>query len=93
MLFLHLAHEYVKEGDRIAFVLPKNILSGVSWFLARSLLASIYHLEYVVVSMDPTSGYNFSESTSLSEALLVAKRTASHNEKERTCIACLLKSQ
>lgn len=91
LLFLYLAHEYVKEGDRIAFVLPKNLLSGVSWFLARSLLASMYHLEYVVVSMDPTSGYNFSESTSLSETLLIAKRTANHNEKEKTCIVCLLR--
>ncbi|MGB9671589.1 MAG: hypothetical protein ACPLZY_00405 [Candidatus Norongarragalinales archaeon] len=91
LLFLYLAHEYVKEGDRIAFVLPKNILSGVSWFLARSLLTSMYHLEYIVVSMDPTSGYNFSESTSLSETLLIAKRALNHSEKQRTCIVCLLK--
>jgi len=91
LLFLYLAHEYVKEGDRIAFVLPKSVLSGVSWFLARSLLASMYHLEYVVVSMDPIMGYNFSESTSLSETLLIAKRTTNHNEKEKTGIVCLLK--
>lgn len=90
-LFLYLAHEYVKEGDRIAFVLPRNVISGVSWFLARSLLASMYHLEYVIVSMDPAGGYNFSESTSLSETLLVARRIKKHDEKEKTCIVCLLK--
>lgn len=91
LLFLCLAHEYVNEGDRIAFVLPRSVLSGVSWFLARSLIASMYHLEYIVVSMDPAGGYNFSESTSLSETLLVAKRVANHSEREKTCIVCLLK--
>ena len=91
LLFLYLAHEYVKEGDRIAFVLPKSVLSGVSWFLARSLLASMYQLEYIIVSMDPSAGYNFSESTSLSETLLIARRTGKHDENEKTCIVCLLK--
>jgi len=88
---LYLAHEYVEEGDRIAFVLPKSVISGVSWFLARSLLASMYQLEYVIVSMDSSAGYNFSESTSLSETLLIAKRTKKHDEKEKSCFVCLLK--
>lgn len=91
LLFLYLAHEYVKDGDRIAFVLPRNLLSGISWFLARSLLASMYQIEYVVVSMDPSAGYNFSESTSLSETLLVARRKQEHDDGEKTCFVCLLK--
>jgi hypothetical protein len=50
-------------------VLPRNLLMGVSWFLARVLLATKYHLKYVIVSSDSENGFNFSEGTSLSEVL------------------------
>jgi len=90
-LFLYLAYEYVEVGGRIAFVLPKNLLSGISWFLLRSLLASRFHLEYIILSFDPEGGYNFSESTSLSEVLIVAKRVNKHKPSEKTCLLCLLK--
>ncbi len=35
-LFLYLAYKYVKQGGVIGFVLPKSLLSGVSWFLLRA---------------------------------------------------------
>jgi len=84
LLFLYLAYKYVKSGGVIAFVLPRNVLSGISWFLARALLASKFHLKYVIVSSDNENGYNFSEGTSLSEALLVAKRVEEHEPNEET---------
>ncbi|MEN2999231.1 MAG: hypothetical protein ABDH61_01445, partial [Acidilobaceae archaeon] len=34
--FLYLAYRYVKPGGVIAFVLPRNLLAGTSWFLARA---------------------------------------------------------
>jgi len=91
LLFLHVAGKAVVEGGRIAFVLPRSLLSGVSWFLARALLASKFHLEYVVVSYDSRGGYNFSESTDLSECLIVARKVREHSENEMTCIVALLK--
>lgn len=91
LLFLFLAYKMVKEGGKIGFVLPKNMLSGASWFLARTLLLSKFHVEYIVVSYDPECGYNFSESTSLSELLLVAKRTESHSDDEITKFVLLLR--
>ncbi|MEM1756752.1 MAG: hypothetical protein QW770_01755, partial [Candidatus Bathyarchaeia archaeon] len=91
LLFLHVASENTVEGGRIAFVLPRSLLSGVGWFLARALLASKFHLEYVVVSYDSQGGYNFSESTALSECLIVARKVPEHNENEKTCIVALLK--
>jgi len=91
ILFLYLAHEYVKEGGRIAFVLPRNLLSGSAWFLARALLASMFHLEYVIVSFDSKEGYNFSESTSLSETLIVARRVKHGESDGKTCFICLLR--
>ena len=90
LLFLYLAYRYVKNGGVIAFVLPRNLLAGVSWFLARVLLASKFHVGYVIVSSDSEKGYNFSEGTSLSEALIVAKRTERHSDEEETVFVNLL---
>jgi hypothetical protein len=90
LLFLYLAYRYIENGGVIAFVLPRGILAGASWFLARTLLASKFHVKYVVVSSDPESGYNFSESTSLSETLLVAKRIDEHEDVEETVFINLL---
>ena len=89
-LFLYLAYKYVKSGGVIAFVLPRSVLAGISWFLARVLLASKFHLKYVIVSSDPY-GYNFSEGTSLSEALIVAKKVGSHEDEEETIFVYLLR--
>ncbi len=49
LLFLYLAHRFIKDGGVVAFVLPRNLLMGVSWFLARVLLATKYHLKYVII--------------------------------------------
>lgn len=65
----------LKKEGRIAFVLPKSLLTGVSWFSARSLLLDGFHLENIVVSYDARNGYNFSESTSLSETLITGRKT------------------
>ena len=89
LLFLYLAYELVKDGGKIAFVLPKSLLTGVSWFLARNLLLRKFHLEHIVVSYDAENGYNFSESTSLSEALIVARRREPSEENEETTITIL----
>jgi hypothetical protein len=91
LLFLYLAHRFIRDGGVIAFVLPRNILMGVSWFLARVLLATKYHLKYVIVSSDPENGYNFSEGTSLSEVLIVAKRQDKHSPDEETVFINLLR--
>ena len=72
-VFVAVADRYIKPGGRIALVLPKSVLSGVAWDRTRDLLRGKYRLEYIVASHDPTR-WNFSESTSLSEVLLVAKR-------------------
>jgi hypothetical protein len=83
LLFIYLAFKYVRPGGAIAFVLPRNLLSGISWFLARTLLSTQFHLRFVIVSNDP-SGYNFSENTDLSETLIVATRVKEHQDMEET---------
>lgn len=90
LLFLYLAYKYISNGGVIAFVLPRGLLAGVSWFLARILLASKFHVRYIIVSSDPEKGYNFSEGVSLSECLIVAKRAEEHNDNEETVFINLL---
>lgn len=91
LLFLYLAFQYLNRNGRIAFVLPKTFLSGASWFLIRTLLLEKFHLEYVVVSYDKKKGYNFSESTNLSECLIIAKKMENHDDKKSRFIMLLNK--
>jgi type I restriction-modification system DNA methylase subunit len=91
LLFLYMALKRVKDEGKIAFVLPKSLLTGTSWFLARCLLVNKFHLEHIVISYDTENGYNFSESTSLSEALIVARKRESPEESEETTITILHK--
>jgi len=98
-IFVVLADKYVKKGGRIAFVLPRNLLSGSSWEKIRELLSSSdsekkeweqggYHLEYVIVSTEPKS-YNFSENTDLSECLFVARKLKEDEEPGKTTFIVL----
>jgi len=90
LLFLYLADMKMAWEGKLCIVLPKGLLSGVSWFLARVLLASNYHIEHVIVSYE-ANRYNFSESTSLSECMVVARRRVEEKAEEETRFVILLK--
>ena len=66
------------EG-RLALVLPATVCTGPSWQQTRSLIEQDFALDMVVVSHDP-SRWNFSDSTDLSEALLVATRRSTNSK-------------
>lgn len=72
-VFVAVADRYIKPGGRMALVLPKAVLSGVAWEPTRQMLAQKYQLEYIIGSHDPQR-WNFSESTDLSEVLVVARK-------------------
>lgn len=72
-VFVAVGDRYVKRGGRLALVLPKALVSGVAWAPTRELLAKNYQVEFLVASQDPER-WNFSESTSLSEVMLVARK-------------------
>lgn len=61
------------EG-RLALVLPITMCTGPSWEPTRSLVERDFALDLVVASHDPMR-WNFSDSTDLSEALLIATRS------------------
>lgn len=77
-----MADRHLKTNGRLAFVLPKALLSGVEWEASRKLLAP-YLLETVIASHDPNR-WNFSENTDLSEVLVVARKTSVDNPEGNT---------
>ncbi len=90
LLFIYLADSQIDDDGKICFVLPRGLLSGVSWFLVRTLLAANYHIEYIVISYE-SNAYNFSESTSLGECMFVAQRKIQHDDDEKTKFVMILK--
>ena len=87
-VFTAIGDKYIKEGGRIALVLPKALISGVSWDKTRELIRHKYQLEYIIVSHDPTR-WNFSESTSLSEVLLIARKKKKIKEENEHYVTIL----
>ncbi len=73
------------EG-RLALVLPATVCTGPSWEQTRSLIERDFNLDMVITSHDPQR-WNFSDSTDLSEALLIAtRRPATNGDAERRTV-------
>jgi hypothetical protein len=77
-VFVALADRYLKPGGTMALVLPRALVSGVAWQPTRELLNEKYDVAYVIVSHEPEH-WNFSENTSLSEVLVVARKRNNGN--------------
>ena len=72
--FVAAATPKLRPGEgRLALVLPATVCTGMSWQQTRSLIERDFVLDMVVTSHDPLR-WNFSDSTDLSEALLIATR-------------------
>ena len=72
--FVATASPRLRPGEgRLALVLPVTVCTGPSWSQTRSLIERDYSLDMVITSHDPMR-WNFSDSTDLSEALLIATR-------------------
>ena len=72
-VFTVLGDRYLKPGGRLALVTQRTALSGIAWRRTRELLGRGYDLEYVVTSHEPDH-WNFSDTTELSEVLIVARK-------------------
>ncbi len=72
--FVAAASPKLRPGEgRLALVLPATVCTGPSWEQTRALIERDFALDIVITSHDPTR-WNFSDSTDLSEALLIATR-------------------
>jgi hypothetical protein len=71
-VFVAVADRMMTKDGILALVLPKSVLNGTAWEPTRSIFRGC-HLKYVICSHEPNN-WNFSESTELSEVLLVLTR-------------------
>ncbi len=72
--FVATAAPKLRRGEgRLALVLPSTVCTGPSWERTRALIELDFMLDMVIASHDPQR-WNFSDSTSLSEVLLIATR-------------------
>jgi hypothetical protein len=90
-VFVFLADKYLVEGGRIGLVLPRAVLSGVSWEKVRKLLLDKYHIEYIITSFETNNQWNFSENTNLSEILLIARKKRNGDDSGYTLFVNLWK--
>jgi hypothetical protein len=80
--FVAAAAPKLRPGEgRLALVLPATVCTGPSWGQTRSLIEGDFKLDMVISSHDPQR-WNFSDSTDLSEALLVATRRQEGEDPE-----------
>ena len=82
--FVAAAAPRLRPGEgRLALVLPATVCTGPSWRQTRALIEHDFALDMVITSHDPLR-WNFSDSTDLSEALLIAtRRPEKHVNVER----------
>ena len=72
--FVAAAAPSLRPGEgRLALVLPATVCTGPSWRQTRELIEREFDLELVITSHDPQR-WNFSDSTDLSEVLIIATR-------------------
>ena len=84
--FVAAASPKLRAGEgRLALVLPATVCTGPSWAETRALIERDFTLGTVITSHDPQR-WNFSDSTDLSEALLIATRRAGDDHTERRTI-------
>jgi len=90
-VFVFIADKYLEENGRMGLVLPRAVLSGVSWQKVREKLLDKYHVEYIITSYEANNQWNFSENTDLSEVLIVARKKKGDEESHYTFFVNLWK--
>jgi len=77
--FLLLALALAADGGRIGLVVPRSMLSGVSWQKIRARYLDVCEVKFIVGNFDPGAPgiepWNWSEKTAIGEVLVIAERT------------------
>ena len=72
-MFILLAEKLLKRKGTLAMVLPLVVTNSAGNMTIRKFLANKFHIDTIVVSHDPARPW-FSDSTSIAEVLIVARR-------------------
>jgi molybdopterin converting factor small subunit len=87
--FVLLADKFVKNGGRIALVLPASILRIQSAYGIRKLLINNYQIEYILTTWQRAA---FSESAQFREILLIARKLTNKNLCNDNCVIVKLQT-
>ena len=85
-VFTAIADKHVRDGGRIALVLPAAVATGIAWEKTRDLINHGYVLETMVTSYDPAR-WNFSENTDLRAPRSIPISSAAVNSRQREALA------
>ncbi|MFQ6068843.1 MAG: N-6 DNA methylase, partial [Candidatus Bathyarchaeia archaeon] len=86
--FLLLANRFLKNGGRLALVLPASVLNADGFQKIRELLTNYYHVEHIVTTWQRSA---FSEGAQFREILLIAKKRDRGASKDSICAISELK--
>jgi hypothetical protein len=81
-IFLVLADRKIKDGGRLALVMPLSLMMGESWEDSRTLLTKNY-CDLILVSIAGTTDINssFSADTGMAECLVTGRKHKSENKR------------
>jgi len=86
--FIVLADKLVKNNGRIGIVIPRSILSAVSWKKIRNYLMEFYEIKYIISNHDPgnktVEPWSWSENTDLGEVMIILEKTTRPLEERET---------
>jgi hypothetical protein len=88
-VFFAIGMNVTRTNGMLAFVLPKTVLNGDAWGPTQSLIHKL-DVRYVISSHEPKN-WNFSESTKLSEVLLILRKVEARTKDARTVFINLWK--
>lgn len=86
--FIVLALKKLEPGGRLAFVVPKSLIDGAAWIKLRRHLLDRASVELLAFTFTPP-GFSFSENTSLSECLILARKKTGIDDPDYTIIVNL----
>ncbi|MEM3830318.1 MAG: N-6 DNA methylase [Conexivisphaerales archaeon] len=84
--FIILANRFLKDGGRLALVLPASVLNADGLLKVREFLTTNYHIEHIITTWQRAA---FSENAQFREVLLIARKEAS--KPKDVCVVAELK--
>lgn len=94
-VFIALAKDMIRMNGRIGIVIPRAILTGVSWSKIRNILYEDFEIKYIVSNYDTgdkqngIEPWNWSEDTALGEVMIIAEKNCKSIEKKETIYVSL----
>jgi len=86
--FIVLADKLLKNNGVMGIVIPRAILSSVSWGIIRDYLMKHYEIKFIISNHDPgddvVEGWNWSENTDLGEVMVVIQKNEKPLEEKET---------